>query len=314
MLVLSFISLFLNDLFLLWFILEVINFLFIILINFSLHNKKIIFFYFIVQLISSLFLIFSITLSFLPHLYALSSNIIFLSLLLKLGVPPFHLWIPTLSIHLSWLVFFILLTIQKLTPFYIINLISRPHIILMILILIITSIIPPFIMIKTTNFKILLTYSSINQSGWLMLMTFIKSILWLIYFIFYRLILRIIIFMIYKFKISLIFNYKRKFISENFIHIIYILNLAGLPPFSLFFIKWYRIFFIIWQSKIFFILIVIIFRSLIILYIYTNIILNSLFIYKTINKFLIFNPNINNYFTILYLIIFITISVIIIFS
>lgn len=276
-----------------------------------------IFLYFIIQLISSLFLIFSVTLSYIPNFNNISINLIILSLFLKLGIPPFHLWIPIISPYLSWFILFIILTIQKITPFYIINLLNNNRNLsttaLLIITTILTSIIPPFIILKTTNFKILLTYSSINQSGWIILLTFVRSTLWILYFIFYSLILIIIRYLINKYKINFIFNYKRNQL-ENLINILYIINLGGLPPFSFFFIKWKRIFISIWYTNIFFIFIIIIFSSLSILYIYTNIILNSLYLYKSRNKFFtLINKYTTSYFN-LWIITLILISILIIFN
>lgn len=316
-LILSITSLFINDFLIIWFILEIINFLFLIIINFSINNKKIIFLYFIIQLSSSLFLIFSITLSLIPNFNNTTINLIILSLFLKLGIPPFHLWIPIISPHLSWLILFIILTIQKITPFYIINLLNNNRNIftttLLIITTILTSVIPPIIILKTTNFKILLAYSSINQSGWIILLTFLRSTLWILYFIFYSLILIIISYLINTYKINFIFNYKRNQL-ENLINILYIINLGGLPPFSFFFIKWKRMFISIWYSNIFIVFIIIIFSSLTILYIYINIILNSIFLYKSRNKLLILiHKNSSHYFN-SWIIIIIFLSILIIFN
>lgn len=222
-----------------------------------------------------------------PNLRNLSINLILISIFLKIGIPPFHLWIPVISPYISWLILLLILTIQKLIPFYIINLINATRNFLLtsflIVAVILTSIIPPFIIIKLTNFKIIITYSSINQSGWLILITIIKSNLWLIYFIFYTLIIIIISSLIYIYKINFMFiNNDQSYIS--LISIFYIFNIGGLPPFSIFYIKWEGLFISIWNRNIFFLIIILIIRSLVILYIYINIILISLFFYKQANK------------------------------
>jgi len=190
---------------------------------------------------------------------------------------------------MPWNILFILLTLQKIIPFYIISLI-KINIIFIYFSLFICSILPPIIINNLTNFKILLSYSSINQSRWIILLIFLKNIIWIKYFIFYIIILLNISLIIYYFKIILNLTYtslnQNKF---NLIFIIFIFNLAGIPPYSFFYIKWFRIYISIYNTNIFIILIIIIFRSLFILYIYINIIINSIFFHKFNSKLIKFN-------------------------
>jgi len=253
------------------------------------QNKKIIFFYFIIQIIASLIIIFSIIINNLFFLNNLFNFLIMISLILKLRIPPFHLWLPIISIYIPWNTLFILLTLQKITPFYILSLL-KINIIFIYFSLIICSILPPIIIINLINFKILLSYSSINQSRWIILLIFLKNIIWLKYFIFYIIILLNIFLIIHYFKITFnrIYTTSRQ-IKFNLIFIILIFNLAGIPPYSLFYIKWLTIFISIYNSNIFIILIIIILSSLFILYIYINITINSLFLNKFNSKIIKFN-------------------------
>lgn len=189
---------------------------------------------------------------------------------------------------MPWHLLYILITIQKIIPFYLISLISIPSTIFY-LIIILCSIIPPYIMLNINNFKILLSYSSINQTRWIILLTILKPIIWLQYFLFYCLILSCLFYFINFLKIKKNFNNTYIF-KLNTIIFLLTLNLASLPPFSFFYIKWYSIFYSIINSNINLILIIIIFRSFFILYVYTNIITNLLFIYKIKSKIKIFPP------------------------
>jgi len=182
-----------------------------------------------------------------------------------------------------------LLTLQKITPFYILSLI-KINIIFIYFTLLICSILPPIIIINLINFKILLSYSSINQSRWIILLIFIKNIIWIKYFIFYIIILLNISIIIHYFKI--IFNLTYITINQtkiNLIFIIFIFNLAGMPPYSFFYIKWFSVYITIYHSNLFIILIIIIFISLFTLYIYINIIINSIFFHKFTSKLIKFN-------------------------
>lgn len=202
-----------------------------------------------------------------------------------------------------------MLTIIKITPFYLISLIKL-NLILIYFILIICSCLPPYIILNLINFKIIISYSSINQSGWIIFLIFFKTILWWKYFIFYSFISLCLFNLIYYFKIFLynnnfIYNYNQIYLS--YIPLIFIFNIAGLPPFSFFYIKWYRIFFITYNSDYLIIFIILILRSLILFYIYTNIMISSIFFYKFKSKLHHFKFSINIFHTfIIYLTLFIS--------
>lgn len=271
----------------LWFFIEIINFLFICLLNLSINKKKLIFFYFLIQILPSFLIIFRIIINNIISYHNFINFFIISSLLIKLRLPPFHYWLPLISISIPWYSLFLLLSAQKLTPFYIFSLI-RTNLIIIHIILLICAIIPPFIIIKSNNFKILLSYSSINQSRWIILLIYIKNIIWLTYFIIYSIILLCIFLIIHTNKLSKSFTYF--FIPKlNILNIIYILNLARMPPFSFFIIKWYRIFFIIINTNLYIIIILIIISSLIILYLYTLILIKSIFFYSLQSKIIKFN-------------------------
>lgn len=269
-----------SDPIIIWFLIEINNFLFISLISLSIKNKKRIFLYFLIQIFASTIFIFSFTFNylFINNFFIFTSII---SLFIKLGIPPFHYWIPLLSIYLNWDLLIIFLSLQKIIPFYIISFLINFNNNLFINIFIIISIIfciiiPPIKIINIYNFKKLFIYSSINQSRWIILLIYFSNIIWLIYFLFYSLFLFILISLLNLFKIF--FNFHLK-LSKNFNLIILftIINFARLPPFSFFFIKWFRIFLFIFNSNFYLLLIIILFRSFIIIYIYINIIFTQIF-------------------------------------
>lgn len=155
----------------------------------------------------------------------------------------------------------------------------------MYLIIILCSLLPPFIIFSLTNFKILIRYSSINHSAWIIILIYLKSLIWFKYYILYRFIniIRLTIFNLFNVNINLNYNLFNNW-KFNLLLIIIIFSLVGLPPFTLFYIKWYRIFFSLFNSNLFILLILLIFRSLFILYIYTNIIILNIFFYRYKSK------------------------------
>ena len=233
--------------------------------------------------------------------------------MIKLNITPFHFWLPLISRFLPWNIFIVLLTLQKIIPFYLIFLIKINNFLIIHLILILSSIIPPLSCININNLKIIIAYSSINQSRWIILIIYTKILSWLIYFTFYSITLISLIFIFNFFKISK--NFSIKFLNNklnlNLILILILFNIAGLPPFSFFFIKWYSIFIFIKLNKLFSIILIIIIRSLFILFIYSNILYHSLFLFKFESKLIkpIINKNYNPIY--FYLILPLSISIII---
>nr|ASY95844.1 NADH dehydrogenase subunit 2 [Atta opaciceps] len=291
----SFMPLFINDLMIIWFFLEITNFLFIFLLNLFMNNKKIIFMYFLIQIISSFFMIFSISINNL----ILSNNyiyyILFTSLLIKLSIPPFHFWFPLISKFLPYNMLLTLTTIQKIIPFYIMSLIKLNNFFIIYFILILCSIIPPFLSLNITNFKMIIAYSSINQSSWMILMIYMKTLSWLMYFIFYSFSLMSLIFIISLFKM---FKNSMTMMSNNInlnlLFLFILFNVSGMPPFSMFFMKWYSIFLFMKLNNLIMIMIIMMFSSLFMLFIYNNMLFHALFLFKFESKLIKLNYYYNN--------------------
>nr|YP_010304726.1 NADH dehydrogenase subunit 2 [Lepisiota frauenfeldi]ULM64009.1 NADH dehydrogenase subunit 2 [Lepisiota frauenfeldi]WEY05517.1 NADH dehydrogenase subunit 2 [Lepisiota frauenfeldi]WEY05530.1 NADH dehydrogenase subunit 2 [Lepisiota frauenfeldi]WEY05543.1 NADH dehydrogenase subunit 2 [Lepisiota frauenfeldi]WEY05582.1 NADH dehydrogenase subunit 2 [Lepisiota frauenfeldi] len=295
------IPLFFQDLLLIWFLLEINNFLFICYLSMKLYNKKIIFFYYIVQTMASLLLIFSLIYN---NIFLLNMNFFsiyfYIAFMIKLGIPPFHIWLPILSSYLDWNMIFILLTIQKITPFYMISIIKINNIIFYYLILS-SSFMSMFKMINLLNMKMILIFSSINQTSWMLFLILMKSSLWLIYMIIYSLILFTLTYTLslYKFSYNYFFNIYSSF-NFNLIYLMMIMNLASIPPLTFFLFKWISIFIFILNSNLHFIFILMIFNSFILIYIYINFMTSILFFYSIKNKFIIKPMIFMNFFKINY--------------
>nr|YP_010872888.1 NADH dehydrogenase subunit 2 [Pheidole yeensis]WGV34074.1 NADH dehydrogenase subunit 2 [Pheidole yeensis] len=286
--ILPLVSLFISDFMLIWLILEISNFLFICALNLSMNNKKMIFFYFMIQIMASFTIMFSIIFNFIIYKNNFINFILMLALMLKLSIPPMHLWLPLITKFLPWNMLLIMLTLQKIIPFYMMSLIYV-HSFLMFLLIILCSIIPPYVMINLTNFKMLMAYSSINQTSWMILLIYLKNIIWFKYFLFYSFISFSLFSMISTYKMAMSFNLSTIHFKFNLLFIIFMFNFSGLPPFSFFFMKWFSMFIFLKSSNLLIILLLMMFSSLLMLYIYTNMMINFFFINKSKSKLI--NPN-----------------------
>lgn len=202
--------------------------------------------YFLIQTFASVRLLFLILRKrFLENLFSLkicplTTITLIAPLLIKLGVPPFHWWFPSVIEGLRWNNCFILITIQKIAP---LSLISYFIIInFTTFMIIITSIIIGAIGgFNQISIRKILTYSSINHIGWILTAISIGSNYWWIYFSIYTLLITTIISIIKPFQISLI-NQILLTIKNNsilkFLIFSSLLSLGGLPPFLGFLPKW----------------------------------------------------------------------------
>nr|DAC76922.1 TPA_asm: NADH dehydrogenase subunit 2 [Pseudomyrmex concolor] len=300
----SVIPMMMSNMILIWFIMEISNFMFISFMITSMKQKKMIFMYFLVQITASFMLMFPLIVNYLSfHIH--EQIILFLSLFMKTGVPPLHLWMPVISKFMPWLCIFFMLTTQKLSPmilFFLININKQ----VINLIIVLTMIVPPLCMINLKSIKMLITYSSINQTGWIVMLIYLKHQFWMLYFILYSTILFMISSIMKLNEMSMkFFSYTIK--KFNLMFTAMMMNLASMPPFSFFLFKWFSTFTLIMNSNMKMIIIFMLTNSMMMTYIYIKMMMWSLFMNKfeskMISSFKIMN---NTSYTLINLLIIIT--------
>nr|AML25845.1 NADH dehydrogenase subunit 2 [Staphylinidae sp. BMNH 1274171] len=250
--------------------------------------------YFLTQALASTVLLFSLI--FMAKNFMIMKNIdnsiliIFnSSLLMKLGMAPFHFWFPEVIEGLNWLNCMILLMWQKITPMILImyNLNFKYFFFIIIICSMLISGINGFNQISVRK---ILAYSSINHMAWMICSMFFSETIWIFYYLTYCMISMNIMFM---FKILNIFFYNQIFISMNknflwkFIFSLNFLSLGGMPPFIGFMPKWMTIQFLMpeWMMLAF----IMIMTTLLTLFFYIRIIFNVFIMtYNEINYYLNF--------------------------
>ncbi|RLU14632.1 nad2 (mitochondrion) [Ooceraea biroi] len=281
------ITLLTNDLIMIWFIMEINNFMYTTHLTMYMKNKKMIFLYFFIQITASFILIISLTINSLKFNNLMILILMMSSLLMKLGLPPFHLWLPLISMHMKWFTIFILFTIQKIIPFVLMWLLNF-HSSLFFLPIILSMIIPPFMMLNINNFKKFMAYSSINQTGWMLLLILFSSTTWMFYFMFYSLTFFLVTSLFKIFKIKS-FSWLKSNFFMKFMMMFSMMNMSGLPPFSFFIIKWYTMFLFISSTKLNIIMpLIMLFSSLLMLYIYINLIVKMTLTHSSNIKLIIY--------------------------
>uniref|UniRef100_UPI0030FF23C5 NADH dehydrogenase subunit 2 n=1 Tax=Carterocephalus argyrostigma TaxID=1663110 RepID=UPI0030FF23C5 len=207
--------------------------------------------YFLVQSIASINFLFSILLKMILlknfEMNFLLSILINSSMMMKMGSAPFHFWFPNIIEGMSWLNCFILMTWQKITPMILLSYYLNKNFLMLIMMM--NTIIGAIGGINQTSLRKLMSFSSINNLGWMMASIMISENLWILYFTMYSFLISIMCFMFYilnVYFINQLFMFNINFLIK-FLVLINFLSLGGLPPFLGFFPKWMIINFLISQ-------------------------------------------------------------------
>nr|YP_010716071.1 NADH dehydrogenase subunit 2 [Parnassius loxias]WDE75781.1 NADH dehydrogenase subunit 2 [Parnassius loxias] len=235
--------------------------------------------YFLTQSIASINFLFSILLKMILlknfEINNLLSILINSSMLMKMGSTPFHFWFPNIIEGLSWFNCFILMTWQKISPMILLSYYMNNNFLMFIMIF--NVIVGTMGGINQTSLRKLLSFSSINNLGWMLAALMMTENLWIFYLMMYSFLISIMcIFfnMLNIFYINQLFILNMKF-SLKMSLLINFLSLGGLPPFLGFFPKWIIINFLI-MNKLFIISFIFIMMSLIMLFFYIRIMYSSI--------------------------------------
>nr|UPL65920.1 NADH dehydrogenase subunit 2 [Helopeltis sp.] len=213
--------------------------------------------YFLIQSMASMLFLMIILMYNKMYMYYMYM-LMMLSMLMKLGMPPFHMWMPNVMMNLSWNMCFILMTWQKMAPMSIISLILMKTKFTMIIIM--TSTIMGSIMgLIHTSIKKIMTYSSISHLSWMMATELMFKKSWIMYMMMYMMIMFMMINLLKKNNIMYINQMFFSNIStpEKINITLMMLSMGGLPPMLGFLPKWMTINYMISSNEMFMTLIMI---------------------------------------------------------
>nr|QJQ37603.1 NADH dehydrogenase subunit 2 [Graphium parus] len=197
------------------------------------------------------------------------------SMLMKMGSAPFHFWFPNIIEGLSWFNCFIIMTWQKISPMILMSYYLNNNFLMIIVILnVIIGVMGGF---NQTSLRKLMSFSSINNLGWMIIALMISENLWMMYLFMYSFLISIMCFlfnMLNIYFLNQLFLINMNF-QIKFSFLINFLSLGGLPPFLGFFPKWIIINFLI-NNNLNMISFIFIMMSLIMLFIYIRISYSSI--------------------------------------
>nr|QFQ33831.1 NADH dehydrogenase subunit 2 [Amblyomma geoemydae] len=275
--------------FIYWLMMEMNLMLFIPLMNSKKKNSSNwMVAYFVEQSFSST-LFFMMSISFNMFNLLFFEFMIMISILIKLAMIPFHFWLTSLSELINYNTLFLILTLQKFIPLFILVMNFTEK---MIFFAMISSIFGSLLLFNLKSFKKILIFSSISHQGWMISLIAMNSNFWFTYMMIYSLLIFKILSILKKNNIELKNNFFKKKIpmSEKISMTTLILSLGGMPPFIGFIMKFLSILIIINNSI--FVVMILILSSIINIFIYlrmmnTNLFINSIYF----SKKLFFNYN-----------------------
>nr|YP_010586251.1 NADH dehydrogenase subunit 2 [Hydromanicus melli]UZZ44013.1 NADH dehydrogenase subunit 2 [Hydromanicus melli] len=199
--------------------------------------------YFIIQSLSSinflfLIMIMKFNLWNLMNLHYFIITNINLTLILKLGASPFHLWMINIIESLSWMNLLIFFTLQKIPALILISYyLSYKFIYLMI---IINCLVGSLGGLNQLSIRKIMTYSSIYNFSWMFSAMLVSDNMFLFFMSIYSLILISLMVYFHSFNLTFINQLYQLKINKwfNLIILLNFLSLGGLPPFLGFITKW----------------------------------------------------------------------------
>nr|AXI98779.1 NADH dehydrogenase subunit 2 [Pseudoniphargus sp. 2-Portugal] len=268
---------------------NLLSFIPIILKKLNKYSTEVAIKYFLIQTISSIFLLF-----FFLFMKSYLIITIMLALMLKMAAAPFHQWLPSMADGLSWPSLFMLLILQKVNPLILLSFLMKPSELTYItqIFIISSAMIGSVGGLTHSSLRKILTFSSISHMSWILSSFLISNWAWLNYFLIYSFILISLILSLYMTETFSINDLllKNK-MSISLLISISIMSIGGLPPFSGFVPK-----FIVIQSllydKFFFIFFFLLLGTFISLFFYSRMFL-AILLLKTSYNYQNYNYNYN---------------------
>nr|DAZ87573.1 TPA_asm: NADH dehydrogenase subunit 2 [Stiretrus anchorago] len=230
--------------------------------------------YFLIQSMSSM--VFMMMLLMIMCKYLITKkmiiNLMTISISIKLGAAPFHMWLPKIMAKMEWMKCSILMTWQKIAPLFIMSNLSNST--LMYIIIIMSVSVGSMVGLNQLSLRKMMAYSSINHLGWLIAIN--KSMnLWMLYLLIYSGMLIMMCYMLSNYKINFINQMSSINLSnmEKITMFLMMLSIGGLPPFIGFLPKWITIQSLMHEQEFLLIFIMIMF-SLVTLMYYLRVVTN----------------------------------------
>jgi len=128
--------------------------------------------YFIVQVVGSCFLLVGILIISFHGFALMAEPCILMGIAIKLGIFPFHFWVPRVMSTLSWFSCFVVSIIQKISPLWLLSnlMLIRGTTRSIEMLAVLTSIVGCLGGLGVLNYRVLIAYSSLVHLGFLVIL------------------------------------------------------------------------------------------------------------------------------------------------
>nr|YP_009544238.1 NADH dehydrogenase subunit 2 [Roisinitermes ebogoensis]AYO45646.1 NADH dehydrogenase subunit 2 [Roisinitermes ebogoensis]URX52851.1 NADH dehydrogenase subunit 2 [Roisinitermes ebogoensis] len=248
--------------------------------------------YFIIQALASSTLLFLVLMKTLvnqglPMSEYVHEYMIMTPLLLKMGAAPMHWWFPSVMEGLSWTNCLLVMTVQKMAPMMLASYLMKSTLVVLIMIGM-SVVVGSLGGMNQTSIRKILTYSSINHTGWMLMALLGGSSLWMLYFTIYSLLTTTVTTIAKMYNTSFINQSLMTKGNKSAKYLLFssLLSLGGLPPFIGFLPKWAVIQTMI-TNKMSFMMTMMVIMSLATLYFYLRMCYSSFMILHNETKWII---------------------------
>nr|ARB50131.1 NADH dehydrogenase subunit 2 [Eteoneus sigillatus] len=243
--------------------------------------------YFLTQTMASILFIMMIVSKYMFVNEFISKMIMSMSMMIKLGVPPFHMWMPEMVNKMNWMTTLIMITLQKINPMVVIMHLMDKNL-MFPSILILASSIGSISGINQLSLNKIMAFSSINHMSWMMMCNMINSQMWMKYFMMYTIINVTICVMFHLNKTYYINQVNmNNSMTMKMSMLLMMLNLGGMPPLPGFMLKWMTMEMTMNSNLLFMMLTIMVLSSMITLLFYMRIMYFSMVLQSYTMKFMI---------------------------
>nr|YP_010297269.1 NADH dehydrogenase subunit 2 [Lamennaisia nobilis]UML36885.1 NADH dehydrogenase subunit 2 [Lamennaisia sp.] len=196
-------------------------------------NPEVLMKYFLLQAYNSYVFMFAAILLQFNVYVEIAEILIFISLVSKMGLPPFHTWYVDLMKELNWVLFFLNSSLQKFIPLFIMSSFIKSYMFLFF-ILIMTTVFSTLSGNIFSSLKKVLAFSSMIQINWMMFMMMFNEKSWMTLFLMYVFLSFNVTLILYIFNINYVYELN---VMKQEMFFIYMLNFsifstAMIPPFT----------------------------------------------------------------------------------
>nr|YP_010990236.1 NADH dehydrogenase subunit 2 [Pylorgus sordidus]WOW98220.1 NADH dehydrogenase subunit 2 [Pylorgus sordidus] len=257
----------------------------------NLKSSQAMMIYFLTQSISSMIMLFSmISIMMMSSMMIkeMAKTSIMISIMIKMGMPPFHSWMPEVMGALTWMPIFMLSTWQSMGPLFILStMINLPIIYLFIML---GSLISAIGGINVTSTRKIMAYSSMSHLSWMsMLMT--TSTNWYKYMMMYSMMMSMMCYNFHSYNLYFMNQVNSKIpIMGKMSMSIMLLSLGGMPPMLGFLPKWMVIQTMLYNNM-YLLMMLMLLMSLITLFYYMRLIMFLMLSYSSTSKMINIKDN-----------------------